>query len=63
MPADGKPEITNAWEQMQTDVARLGGEDVTIGQNRREGQEMRKAVRAKAGHVRQRDASEKGFGQ
>lgn len=64
--ADGKPEITNAWEQMQTDVARLGGEDVTIGQNRREGQEMRKAVRAKAGQVRERgagEAREKGFGQ
>lgn len=64
--ADGKPVVTNAWEQMRTDVAHGPGKgtDLTIGQARRDNQAARNDVAAKAGQTRRRDRpQEKGFGQ
>ena len=64
--ADGKPVVTNAWKQMQVDVARDRGPDVTVGQVRRDGERFQKDLDAKAGQVRdseRRRTPEKGFGQ
>lgn len=66
--ADGKPVVTNAWEQMKTDVAHApgAGADITVGQARRSGQKTRRDLDARAGQTRSRDKAQdkdRGFGQ
>lgn len=67
--ADGKPAITNAWDQMKTDVTygRGRGDDVTVGQARRTGRKSRQDLAnhaERAQNARLRDKSrDKGFGQ
>lgn len=65
---DGRPAITNAWEQMKTDVAHGPGrsDDVTVGQARRAGRLARQdlvdhAERVPNAHSRDR-SHDKGFG-
>lgn len=65
--ADGKPAVTNAWEQMKTDVAHGPGrtDDVTVGKARRAGRQDRQnlADRAERQKARSREKrKDKGFG-
>ena len=48
--ADGKPTVTNAWAQMRVDMAHdtTPGSDVTVGQAKRKGRQIRESTAAAA---------------